>query len=135
KDSSIEMRARRKGGKFAATLLVALFLLTGASSGQHDCLHGAVYKEYACMFLNDDVTLRCQMNDECVDFTEVEESTNNILMLFLYGSITAFLVCCAGMMSGLTIGLMSLDMMQLHVLQNSGTPRERKYAASIIPVV
>ena len=39
------------------------------------------------------------------------------------------------MCSGLTIGLLSLDMMSLQVLQEAGTPKERRYAARIIPVV
>lgn len=38
-------------------------------------------------------------------------------------------------MSGLTIGLMSLDLMNLHILEQSGTEKQRRYAARIIPVV
>lgn len=38
-------------------------------------------------------------------------------------------------MSGLTLGLMSLDLVELEVLQRSGTPEEQKQAASILPVV
>jgi hypothetical protein len=39
------------------------------------------------------------------------------------------------MMSGLTIGLLSLDYVSLQVLKNSGEPHERVYAARIIPLV
>jgi hypothetical protein len=39
------------------------------------------------------------------------------------------------MMSGLTIGLLSLDYVSLQVLKNSGEPQERVYAARIIPLV
>lgn len=39
------------------------------------------------------------------------------------------------MMSGLTIGLLSLDITSLLVLKNSGPPQERIYAAHIIPLV
>jgi metal transporter CNNM len=39
------------------------------------------------------------------------------------------------MMSGLTIGLLSLDYVSLQVLKNSGEPQERIYAARIIPLV
>lgn len=38
-------------------------------------------------------------------------------------------------MSGLTLGLMSLDLVELEVLQRSGTPVEQKQAAAILPVV
>ncbi|KAL3148855.1 hypothetical protein ABBQ32_001729 [Trebouxia sp. C0010 RCD-2024] len=54
-------------------------------------------------------------------------------MLFL--CISVFLVLMAGLMSGLTLGLMSLDQVDLEVLIRSGTPKERKYAARISPVV
>lgn len=38
-------------------------------------------------------------------------------------------------MSGLTIGLMGMDLTSLQLLKKAGTPEERKYAAKIIPVV
>ncbi|KAK9866389.1 hypothetical protein WJX84_002330 [Apatococcus fuscideae] len=38
-------------------------------------------------------------------------------------------------MSGLTLGLMSMDTVELEVLRRSGTARERRYAARIQPVV
>ncbi|XP_014664441.1 PREDICTED: putative DUF21 domain-containing protein At1g03270 isoform X3 [Priapulus caudatus] len=39
------------------------------------------------------------------------------------------------MMSGLTLGLLSLDELQIKVLQESGKPNEKKYAAKIYPLV
>ncbi len=38
-------------------------------------------------------------------------------------------------MSGLTIGLMSMDKMNLEILKNSGDSRQASYAKRIIPVV
>lgn len=38
-------------------------------------------------------------------------------------------------LAGLTLGLLSLDEMSLEVLRRSGTEREQKYAAKIIPVI
>ncbi|KAG4971597.1 hypothetical protein JHK85_038018 [Glycine max] len=38
-------------------------------------------------------------------------------------------------MSGLTLGLMSLSLVDLEVLAKSGTPQDRKHAAKILPVV
>lgn len=38
-------------------------------------------------------------------------------------------------MSGLTLGLMSMSLVDLEVLARSGTPKDRKHAAKILPVV
>lgn len=40
-----------------------------------------------------------------------------------------------GLVSGLTMGLLSLDMMTLKILKEGGSPKEKKYAARILPVV
>ena len=40
-----------------------------------------------------------------------------------------------GMMSGLTMGLLSLDKMSLEVLKRGGKPRQKKYAARILQIV
>nr|XP_024365635.1 DUF21 domain-containing protein At4g14240-like isoform X2 [Physcomitrium patens] len=49
--------------------------------------------------------------------------------------ISVFLVVFAGVMSGLTLGLMSLGLVDLEVLQQSGTVEEKKRASAILPVV
>ncbi|CAG5132105.1 unnamed protein product [Candidula unifasciata] len=49
----------------------------------------------------------------------------------VYIALTSF----AGVMSGLTIGLLSLDLTTLITMKDGGTPNERKYAARILPVV
>ncbi|XP_023529506.1 DUF21 domain-containing protein At2g14520 isoform X2 [Cucurbita pepo subsp. pepo] len=54
---------------------------------------------------------------------------------FIHILIIAFLVIFAGLMSGLTLGLMSMSLVDLEVLAKSGTPKDRKYAAKIMPVV
>ena len=50
------------------------------------------------------------------------------LWWWIYGGISMLLVCFAGIMSGLTLGLMSLGLMDLEVLQRSGTLLEKKQA-------
>ncbi|XP_035546936.1 DUF21 domain-containing protein At1g47330 isoform X3 [Juglans regia] len=45
------------------------------------------------------------------------------------------LVCFAGLMAGLTLGLMSLGLVDLEVLIKSGRPQDRAHAAKIFPVV
>ncbi|KAK4425735.1 DUF21 domain-containing protein [Sesamum alatum] len=54
---------------------------------------------------------------------------------FIYAGISCLLVLFAGIMSGLTLGLMSLGLVDLEILQRSGTPTEKKQAAAILPVV
>eukprot|EP00884_Botryococcus_braunii_P005984 jgi/Botrbrau1/15387/Bobra.43_2s0015.1 len=52
-----------------------------------------------------------------------------------YVSIAACLVLFAGLMSGLTLGLLSLTNVELEVLRRSGTPKEQKQAKRIQPVL
>ncbi|RZC93963.1 hypothetical protein C5167_016657 [Papaver somniferum] len=54
---------------------------------------------------------------------------------YTYIGISCLLVFFAGIMSGLTLGLMSLGLVDLQILQSSGTPSEKKQAAAILPVV
>ncbi|XP_064615438.1 uncharacterized protein LOC135479502 [Liolophura sinensis] len=54
---------------------------------------------------------------------------------WIYLGIYVALVLLAGLVSGLTMGLLSLDMMTLKILKEGGSPKEKKYAARILPVV
>ncbi|KAE8672264.1 DUF21 domain-containing protein [Hibiscus syriacus] len=54
---------------------------------------------------------------------------------FFFAGISCLLVLFAGIMSGLTLGLMSLSLVDLEILQRSGTITEEKQAAVILPVV
>lgn len=54
---------------------------------------------------------------------------------WIYLGISTVLVIFAGIMSGLTLGLMSISPVDLEVLQRSGTEKERAQAAAIQPVV
>lgn len=47
---------------------------------------------------------------------------------FAFAGTSLFLVLFAGIMSGLTLGLMSLGIVDLEILQRSGTPTEKKQA-------
>jgi len=55
--------------------------------------------------------------------------------ILLYSVICCGLVLFAGLMSGLTLGLLSLDFLNLKVLQRGGDPKQRKYANQILPLV
>ncbi|KAL3814343.1 hypothetical protein ACJIZ3_015611 [Penstemon smallii] len=54
---------------------------------------------------------------------------------FIHIVVIVFLVLFAGLMSGLTLGLMSLSLVDLEVLAKSGTPKDKQYAEKILPVV
>lgn len=50
---------------------------------------------------------------------------------FVYAGISCVLVLFAGIMSGLTLGLMSLGLVDLEILQRSGTPTEKEQAGRL----
>jgi len=52
---------------------------------------------------------------------------------FVYAGISCLLVLFAGIMSGLTLGLMSLGLVELEILQRSGSSTEKKQAGSSPP--
>ncbi|EPS67088.1 hypothetical protein M569_07687, partial [Genlisea aurea] len=54
---------------------------------------------------------------------------------FIHIAVVVFLVVFAGIMSGLTLGLMSLSLVDLEVLAKSGTAKDKEHAAKILPVV
>ncbi|XP_027171687.1 DUF21 domain-containing protein At5g52790-like [Coffea eugenioides] len=56
-------------------------------------------------------------------------------MFWVYLVISVGLVAFAGLMSGLTLGLMSLSLVELEVLVKAGLPEDRKNAAKILPIV
>ena len=47
---------------------------------------------------------------------------------------SALLLVLSALFSGLTLGLMSLDVIGLDILAQAGEPDERKYAKAILPV-
>ncbi|KAG8246550.1 Metal transporter cnnm2 [Homalodisca vitripennis] len=57
-----------------------------------------------------------------------------VLTSVVYILIIVFCFSLSSLMSGLNIGLMSLDLKELHLLKNAGTSLERRYASKIIPV-
>jgi len=53
----------------------------------------------------------------------------------LYGSMAMVLVCFAGLMSGLTLGLMSLSAVDLEILARSGNEVEREQVKKVKPLL
>lgn len=69
-------------------------------------------------------------------FLEEEKAlTTDSTLFWVYLGVYVFLMLFAGLMSGLTLGLLSLDHNQLEVLQSAGKLTERKYAKRIWPIV
>ncbi|KAG7533976.1 CBS domain [Arabidopsis thaliana x Arabidopsis arenosa] len=56
-------------------------------------------------------------------------------MFWVYLLVCVALVAFAGLMSGLTLGLMSLSLVELEVMIKAGEPHERKNAEKILPLV
>ncbi|XP_030530602.1 DUF21 domain-containing protein At2g14520-like [Rhodamnia argentea] len=56
-------------------------------------------------------------------------------MFWVYLLVCISLVCFAGLMSGLTLGLMSLSLVDLEILAKAGQPQDRKNAGKILPLV
>ncbi|XP_052086801.1 uncharacterized protein LOC127724058 isoform X2 [Mytilus californianus] len=54
---------------------------------------------------------------------------------WIYLGIYVALVLFAGLMSGLTMGLLSLDLMTLKIMKDGGSPKEKKQAEKILPIV
>ncbi|KAG6837589.1 hypothetical protein H0H93_007003 [Arthromyces matolae] len=52
----------------------------------------------------------------------------------VFATLIPVLVLLSGVFAGLTLGYMSLDETQLSVLSISGTPKQREYAAKIMPI-
>ncbi|CAL8248483.1 unnamed protein product [Merluccius merluccius] len=63
----------------------------------------------------------------------VEEKTS-LLPLWLQVIIIACLLVLSGMFSGLNLGLMALDPMELRIVQSCGTDKEKRYARKIEPI-
>uniref|UniRef100_A0A8D2KUC6 Metal transporter n=1 Tax=Varanus komodoensis TaxID=61221 RepID=A0A8D2KUC6_VARKO len=66
-------------------------------------------------------------------FLRVVEGKTLELPFWLEIILIFFFLGLSGMFSGLNLGLMSLDPMELRIVQNCGTPKETKYATMIEP--
>ncbi|XP_061589986.1 metal transporter CNNM4 isoform X2 [Cololabis saira] len=64
----------------------------------------------------------------------VVEERRSLLPLWLQVCLISGLLVLSGMFSGLNLGLMALDPMELRIVQSCGTTKEKKYARKIEPI-
>lgn len=64
----------------------------------------------------------------------VVEEKASFLPLWLQVIIVSCLLVLSGMFSGLNLGLMALDPMELRIVQSCGTEKEKRYARKIEPI-
>ncbi|XP_056117435.1 metal transporter CNNM4 isoform X2 [Rhinichthys klamathensis goyatoka] len=64
----------------------------------------------------------------------VVEEKGSLLPLWFQVILVSSLLALSGMFSGLNLGLMALDPMELRIVQSCGTNKEKKYARKIEPI-
>ncbi|XP_063167887.1 metal transporter CNNM4-like [Candoia aspera] len=91
------------------------------------------FKDYMMCLEDDRGQPRQRLSDSDL-LLRVIESTDTNLPFWFEIILMVFLLALSGMLSGLNLGLMALDPMGLRIVQNCGTPKERKYATKIEPI-
>ena len=66
---------------------------------------------------------------------DVEDYEPTIEDYIWLSCISLFLVCFAGLMSGLTVGMLSIDSLSLELKTRNGTEYERQAAAKVLPII
>ncbi|XP_067253591.1 metal transporter CNNM4 isoform X1 [Chanodichthys erythropterus] len=74
-----------------------------------------------------------QLGDNDGRLVVIEEKTS-LLPLWFQVILVSSLLALSGMFSGLNLGLMALDPMELRIVQSCGTNKEKKYARKIEPI-
>ena len=72
--------------------------------------------------------------DTCYTAASWEFVAPAIFPVWVTGFSSAILLIFSALFSGLTLGLMSLDVIGLDIIAQAGAPDERKYAKIILPV-
>ncbi|KAI3372549.1 hypothetical protein L3Q82_023033 [Scortum barcoo] len=75
-----------------------------------------------------------QLMDDMDGRLRVVEEKKSLLPIWLQVILIIFLLVLSGMFSGLNLGLMALDPMELRIVQSCGTEKEKKYARKIEPI-
>ncbi|XP_072243472.1 metal transporter CNNM4 isoform X1 [Leuresthes tenuis] len=84
--------------------------------------------------VNDPVEQKWYLLDDKDGRLRVVEKESSLLPVWLQVILISFLLVLSGMFSGLNLGLMALDPMELRIVQSCGTEKEKKYARKIEPI-
>ncbi|XP_021164777.2 metal transporter CNNM4 isoform X2 [Fundulus heteroclitus] len=90
-------------------------------------------KEYALCTLSEDGTRWVLLGESDGKVLVVEEK-KSLLPMWLQVILICCLLVLSGMFSGLNLGLMALDPMELRIVQSCGTDKEKNYARKIEPI-
>ncbi|KAM7368532.1 hypothetical protein PAMP_012866 [Pampus punctatissimus] len=90
-------------------------------------------KEYALCTPSPDGSRWVLLGDSDGRMLVVEEK-KSLLPMWLQIILISCLLVLSGMFSGLNLGLMALDPMELRIVQSCGTDKEKKYARKIEPI-
>ncbi|XP_030291081.1 metal transporter CNNM4-like isoform X1 [Sparus aurata] len=90
-------------------------------------------KEYALCTPGDGGAGWVQLGDTDGRLLVLEEK-KSLLPMWLQAILISCLLVLSGMFSGLNLGLMALDPMELRIVQSCGTDKEKKYARKIEPI-
>eukprot|EP01134_Creolimax_fragrantissima_P007661 CFRG7661T1 len=113
----------------AAVLCLSLLLCVSANP-LDSFPKGVIGDTVTCTWTSMDI-LNCNgthFKEEALDVPGSRE-------FYIHMTVCIFCVLFAGIMSGLTIGLLSFDVTTLQVLKEGGEPKERVYAAALIPLI
>lgn len=70
-------------------------------------------------------------DDDCKFYTPTCDPES----FWMFLGISLVLICAAGMMAGLTMGLLSLDMLNMRILELEGTDLQKKQAKQVLPIL
>uniref|UniRef100_A0A1A8R6M8 Metal transporter n=2 Tax=Nothobranchius TaxID=28779 RepID=A0A1A8R6M8_9TELE len=91
------------------------------------------WKEYALCTPSEDGARWVLLGDSDGRVLVMEEK-KSLLPVWLQVILICCLLVLSGMFSGLNLGLMALDPMELRIVQSCGTEKEKKYARKIEPI-
>ena len=131
--SQTRQTSRRRKRKTSLLLPFSLSLSLKPQSSSWLCNRKIQKKKNSMVLLLNALTLARTMMVSTNDLVfEAEDIAFGKPWWFVYAGVSCLLVLFAGIMSGLTLGLMSLNLVELEILQRSGTSTEKKQAGSSI---
>ena len=93
-------------------------------------LQGCAVEDISCL----DTCVQGDLGLSGVECTNDTSSSDGVLPLAASIPLSIVLVCLSALFSGLTLGLLSLDLVALRVLSTAGDENEKHYANKIMPI-